>query len=176
MAGSPSVQGEFLYTSFFPAVGYFPLSTGSALPPCKVLTMFSSCSTLTGCRSPGLFAPLHWCTRLYISISCFHSFRQKHLLCTCRSRKSDVWIVFPQISRITHIHCHPLWAVLPEAAAGSDEIWGTPIDLRKSWNLFVPGQRLITSPLHAPEFVLPLMPHNTHWEPELPLSLPFTAV
>lgn len=73
--------------------------------------------------SPRLCAPLPWCMRLYISVNCYHSFRQKHLLCTCRSRKSDVWIVFPQISRITHIHCHLLWAALPRASVGSEESW-----------------------------------------------------
>lgn len=81
-------------------------------------------SHFTGCSSPELSAPVCQCRRLCISVRCFHSFRQNHLLCTCRSRKSDVWTAFPQISRITHIRCHPPWAALPGAALGSDESWG----------------------------------------------------
>lgn len=91
--------------------------------PLAEFAVFFPRSPLASCSSSCPFAPLPWHTRLYISVSCFHSFRQKHLLCTCRSRKSDVWIVFPQISRITHIHCRPHWAALPGAAWGSDKSW-----------------------------------------------------
>lgn len=34
--------------------------------------------------------------------------------------------------------------------------------MRKSWNLFVPGQTLATSRSHAPRSVLPPMPHDAH--------------
>lgn len=85
------------------------------------------------------------CTRslisAYAATCCFHSFRQKHLLCTCRSRKSDVWIVFPQISRITHIHCHSLCTALPGAASSFDESWGHTHCCQEERNLFVPGRR-----------------------------------
>lgn len=53
---------------------------------------------------------------------------------------------------------------------------GTPADLTKSWNPFVPGQTLAMSHWHAPGFVLPPMPCDAHWGPEHLPSPPFTLI
>lgn len=121
--------------------------------------MFYLYSTLSSCSSAGVFVPPPQYTSLCITISCFQSFRQKHLLCTCRSRKSDVWVVFPQISRITHIHCHPPRAAQPGAASGSEETWAHTHQLEEA--AYAKAARLATSLSHIPDLVLLSMAHNT---------------
>lgn len=126
------------------------LCAGSVL-----LWLSPACSWSALCFLPAppsmLIALCTWClVSAYAATCCFHSFRQKHLLCTCRSRKSDVWIVFPQISRITHIHCHSLCAALPGAASSFDESWGHTHRCQEEHNLFVPGRRYSHSTLPCP--------------------------
>lgn len=132
--------------------------------PSQNLSCFYPCSPLAGCSFPGLFAPLPQCTRLYISASCSHSFRQKTSPLYMQKqevrRLNSLPTNFKNYSRSlsSSLGCDA-WAG-PRALTGAG---GTPGNLGKSWIQFVPRQTLAASRLHAPGFVLPPMTRDAHW-------------